>query len=247
MLASVDQGSGRPLVFLHGITCDKTHWGLVTDALRAEFRCVRIDLPGHGDSPDPPLDVFGQVEAIHEVVEDLGLEPPVMVGHSAGGLTSLVYAILKPTSGVVVVDQPLDMSEFGRWVTARRDEWRDPDGWEAAFEGFVAEYFEPELIPADRRWLIADHVRPTQEILLTMWAPLLDDAGTAAAQLEAALPAVSAPVVLLYAHPPTAEEERLIGLLPDATVETWDGLGHFIPLADPDRTASRVREFALSL
>lgn len=243
----VDAGAGRALVFLHGITCDKSHWAPVASLLEPSFRCVRIDLPGHGESELPPADLFGQVDAVHSLIDRLGLDSPILVGHSAGGVTSLVYGMLHPVRGIVVVDQPLDVAEFGRWVVERRDAWDDPARLDAEFRAFVAEHFQPELVPAERRHLLDEHVRPSQAILQTMWAPMLDDLAGAAAQMEQALPAVKPPVLLLYAHEPTPEERRLADLIPSATLETVAGVGHFMMLVDPPQVAQRIRTFADSL
>lgn len=36
----------------------------------------------------------------------------------------------------------------------------------------------------------------------------------------------------------------MLDLVPNATVEVWEGLGHFIHLSDPVRLANRLRAFA---
>ena len=52
------------------------------------------------------------------------------------------------------------------------------------------------------------------------------------------------PVVLLHGTDPgPAYEEWLTGLVPRATVETWDGLGHWLHLVEPERFVARVRAF----
>ena len=83
---------GRPpLVFLHGLTFNRTSWRPVLDELDAidpDRRIVAFDLPGHGDSrPLPIHDAEVVVAAVRGAVEAAGLDAPVMVGHScvAGG------------------------------------------------------------------------------------------------------------------------------------------------------------------
>ena len=53
-LAYDRQGSGPDLVFVHGLTFDRTSWQPITGRLAGEYRCTAIDLPGHGDSDGPP-------------------------------------------------------------------------------------------------------------------------------------------------------------------------------------------------
>ena len=52
MLAYSDDGEGPALVFVHGIGSGRYRWAPVVDRLVDDFRCVSVDLPGHGDSPD---------------------------------------------------------------------------------------------------------------------------------------------------------------------------------------------------
>lgn len=193
MLAYDDQGAGPPLVFLPGITCSMAHWGPVSDLLKSEFRCVRIDPPGHGASEGPGADVFGQTAAINEVVGHLGLGRPMMVGHSAGGVTALVYALLHPAAGVVVVDQPLDVAEWGSDVVAMKDRLLDPATFRDAFFEFIAR-FRGDLVPEERQALLTDHIDPRYEVVMAMWEPFLTgDAHDATAQLATALPDLAVP------------------------------------------------------
>jgi hypothetical protein len=85
-LARYETGSGDPLVFLHGIGCSRHHWDPVAERLADRYRCLNVDLVGHGDSPrSGPADLSGQVLAITGLLDELELEKPVLVGHSFGG------------------------------------------------------------------------------------------------------------------------------------------------------------------
>ena len=48
----VDTGKSSPaIVFIHGFTCDLTDWDAQTAVLSEKYRCVAIDMPGHGHTP----------------------------------------------------------------------------------------------------------------------------------------------------------------------------------------------------
>lgn len=80
-----DIGEGSALVFLHGITCDRGNWAPVAELLAVEFRCVNVDLPGHGESPrSGAYDVFAQAGAVSSFIAAKGLDRPVLGGHSYG-------------------------------------------------------------------------------------------------------------------------------------------------------------------
>ncbi|MFI5268663.1 MAG: alpha/beta fold hydrolase, partial [Chloroflexota bacterium] len=103
-------GSGdTTIVFLHGAALTAHTWDLVCLALRGRFRCLALDARGHGDSDWPADKAYGVEEHVGDVeglVEALGLDRFVLVGHSMGGGTALAYAgrNSRRLRGLVVVD-----------------------------------------------------------------------------------------------------------------------------------------------
>src|SRR4051794_16830323 len=113
-LAYDDDGAGTPVVLLHGLTFDRRTWRPITDRLDGTVRSVAIDLPAHGDSggaPAPPEDVAA---AVHELVDALALERPVIVGHSMSAGLAAVYAAAYPSRGVVLIDNGPDVRPFAQ-------------------------------------------------------------------------------------------------------------------------------------
>lgn len=86
-----DQGTGRPLVFVHGFCDNLELWSEFVKPFTAEFRVITPDLPGFGKSallPAPfTLDDVG--DALSSWLTDQGIEHPILVGHSLGGYVSL--------------------------------------------------------------------------------------------------------------------------------------------------------------
>ncbi len=89
----VDEGSGRALLLLHG-------WGdtlhtfdeLTRDLLSAEYRVIRLDLPGFGksESPKKVWDLNHYVEFVSTFLEKIGVtQVSVLVGHSFGGRVAI--------------------------------------------------------------------------------------------------------------------------------------------------------------
>jgi pimeloyl-ACP methyl ester carboxylesterase len=109
-----------PLLLLHGFTYDRRQWGPVLDELRLideGRRVLAVDLPGHGDSP--PSDSYSADEvvgAIHQAVVAAQIGDPIVVGHSLGGAVATTYAGRYPVRGVVNVDQPLLIGDFGKFL-----------------------------------------------------------------------------------------------------------------------------------
>ena len=79
------QGTGQPaLVFVHGWSCDRSYWERQVGHFAHQYQVVAIDLAGHGESglnrQAWTMPAFG--EDVVVVVEKLGLEQVVLIGHS---------------------------------------------------------------------------------------------------------------------------------------------------------------------
>lgn len=95
---SVRQGTGIPLVMLHGFTADSQSWAPLEKALGVERTLIRIDLPGHGRSPRRKIDSFAAlarmvVEAFDEATKEH--DRIHLLGHSLGGALALSVADIR--------------------------------------------------------------------------------------------------------------------------------------------------------
>ncbi len=101
-----DAGTGDPgIVLLHGFGGSTFSWRNVTPALSADHRVVAFDRPGFGLttrplpgewSSDNPYSAEGQVRSTLALMDRLGLDEAVLVGHSAGGAVALATALAHP-------------------------------------------------------------------------------------------------------------------------------------------------------
>jgi pimeloyl-ACP methyl ester carboxylesterase len=98
-------GNGTPVVLIHGLPGTAADWEDVTPLLRGH-RTIAIDRPGFGYSTGGYVPFERQLEVIHELLEKLNVEQPILVGHSYGGTISLGYAERYPNAvgGLVLVD-----------------------------------------------------------------------------------------------------------------------------------------------
>jgi pimeloyl-ACP methyl ester carboxylesterase len=88
-------GSGRvPLICIHGWACDGQQLVELSRRLANDFRIFRLDLPGHGRSPLAGLvsDFEGYAQRIAHFAQDHDLERSVLLGHSMGGILSMMAA-----------------------------------------------------------------------------------------------------------------------------------------------------------
>ena len=98
-LAYSDRGDGPVLVFVHGFMNDATVWAGVTEALIDSYRCICVDLPGHGDSAPTGRGTYGRalvLDDLRRLLDTLAVERVILVGHSLGGYLSLALTIESP-------------------------------------------------------------------------------------------------------------------------------------------------------
>jgi len=102
---------GRGIVLVHGGGAHSRWWDHIAPLLATDRRVMAIDLSGHGDSgrrESYTLDAWAR--EILAVAADAGLtEPPVVIGHSMGGIVTLRLASMSGSQieGAVVIDSPL--------------------------------------------------------------------------------------------------------------------------------------------
>jgi pimeloyl-ACP methyl ester carboxylesterase len=114
LLHYLDYGTAglTPMLCLHGGAVNAHWFDFVAAGFTANYHVRALDQRGHGDSAwaQPPDYSYARYAAdVAEVVEKLDLRDFVMVGHSMGGLVSLVYAATYPgrVKRIVLVDSTL--------------------------------------------------------------------------------------------------------------------------------------------
>lgn len=91
-LRYLETGSGDPpLVYIHGWCCNHAMWSEQIEAFAPRHRIITVDLRGHGESdkPDQDYDIAGFADDMGWLIKEIGLDRPVLIGHSMGGVTAL--------------------------------------------------------------------------------------------------------------------------------------------------------------
>lgn len=94
-----DEGSGPPLVLLHGTAASLHTWQAWTDTLAGRFRCIRMDLPGFGltgPHPDRDYSIEAYMVFLERFMDALGLDSVALAGNSLGGEIAWRYAAAHP-------------------------------------------------------------------------------------------------------------------------------------------------------
>ena len=112
---AVWEGKGKQILCIHGITANSRFWDCLASALAPHHRVIAVDLRGRGLSDKPPTgySIEHHCKDILALMNDRGLERPVLMGHSLGAFISLVFAAQYPqkVDHLILVDGGGKLSE----------------------------------------------------------------------------------------------------------------------------------------
>ncbi len=244
-IAYDEEGDGRPLVLVHGITESRRAWDPVMPFLVDTWRVVRVDLRGHGESerraPYDPMTLAADVAA---VVAATGLEDPLLVGHSLGGVVVTAYGAAGfDARGIVDVDQPLRLGDFQAALEPLVPMLR---GDEASFRQAVATVFAvlDGPLPPEERARLDGLSSPEQDVVLGIWEPVLDQTVEVLEQTAAEmLRAIRVPFFALHGSDPGLDYVEWLTAVAGVRLEVWPDTGHYPQLVDPERFAARLDQF----
>ncbi len=100
--------TGKDIVLLHGWGQNIEMMDPIGKGMQNKFRITIIDFPGFGKSPEPPygFSVFDYYEILDELLENLNIKEPILIGHSFGGRIAIIYAVNKKVSKLVLMGTP---------------------------------------------------------------------------------------------------------------------------------------------
>jgi pimeloyl-ACP methyl ester carboxylesterase len=256
----VDRGAGRPIVLLHGLGAQLRNFAYgVADELASEHRVILMDRPGSGYSvPTGDLPgILDQAAIVAAFIDELGLDRPLLVGHSLGGAIALAVATHHPDaiSGLALLaplTQPADampapiasaIKHGGLGRKAFANLLGTPLA-QATFGLRWGKIFAPEPVPADfaTRGGAALGNRP-----MSVDAAMLEMASVDGdmAAVAARYGSLSLPVAMLYgrddhAVDPAVDGERAREAIAGASLEMTEG-GHMLPVTQPRATTAFIR------
>jgi haloalkane dehalogenase len=127
----IDEGVGTPILFLHGNPTWSFTYRVIVEQLRDQFRCIAVDYLGFGLSERPDscrYTVEEHARTVGELVDHLGLDGFITVGHDWGGPISLAIDVERAerVQGVVLAntwfwpDENPFMKLFGKAMSSSR-------------------------------------------------------------------------------------------------------------------------------
>ena len=235
-------GSGTPVVLVHGLTFDRRTWRPIIERLDGSVMTITIDLPAHGDSGGAPARLDDVTARIDLLLQSLGVERPIVVGHSMAAGIAGMYGSAHPARGIVMVDQATEVLPFAQMLHQIAPMLRGPT-FDRVWPN-IENSLGLERIPEPTRTLVLDAHKVEQDVVLGYWDQVLN---TDPAQLQTWIDDIASridsPCLAVFGRPATdGERERLIRL-PDVQIEEWADDGHFVHLVEPDRFTTKLLAF----
>jgi pimeloyl-ACP methyl ester carboxylesterase len=244
------EGSGPPLLMVHGGVCDHLAWYYVVPLLARKFTVYTYDRRGRGESGNtPPYSVEREVEDVAAMLKAIG-EPAHLLGHSAGAMLALAAAERSNDLLSLMLYEPAFLIEGAR-------ERPGPD---------VLEQMKSLLAAGDRDAVIRMAIRQTVEFSEDQIAAM--EVGPGWEQLRSVADAIpqdwelwgqpfiaervstvqTRTLLLMGSESPSwlrAAARAVLAALPCATLEVLEGQEHHATITAPQMFATAVANFAL--
>lgn len=237
--------SAPPVVLMHGWGCKASTVASIAGAISDCRRVISIDLPGHGESQEPPLlpdgkpwGVYEYARLIKNLIERLELERPALIGHSYGGRVAILLGAEMDIEKIVLVD------------SAGIKPRRNPKYYFKVYGFKLMKRLLPFVVGKKKgREVIerirgkagsADYRNSSPVMRMVMSRSVNQD-------LKKHLSEIKAPTLLIWGEnddaTPLSDAKVMEAKIPDAGLVVFPGAGHYSFLDNPVRFRAVIRSF----
>lgn len=228
------------IVIMHGWGCNLRTVESIAALFRGRMRVINLDLPGHGESSEPPF-IWGVEEfasMLEQLVSQLGLKNPSLLGHSFGGRVAILYGSRNKVDRVVLVD--------AAGIKPRRK----LDYYAKIYSYKFAKRVFPLLMGKSAAGKIMDKwrsksgsadYRNSSPVMRGVMSKCVNQ------DLKEYMPSIKAPTLLIWGENDTAtplsDAKTMEKLIPDAGLVSFAGCGHYSFLDNPAGFRAVINSF----
>lgn len=244
------EGRGPDLVMLHGWGLHGGIWDAISPRLAEDFTLHRVDLPGHGRSPN--LSGEYNLQTVAEAVLDSVPEQAHWLGWSLGGRVAMQAALLTPAR----IKKLISMAASPRFLAAKQWPGVAPEvlqdfatGLETDYRKTLQQFLAIQAMGSERA---KQEIRILREGLFAHGEPVLEALRGALgilqnADLREQLINIHCPTLFLAGERdrlmPVAAAELAAADMDDARIEVVTGAGHAPFISHPDLFLQIIRQF----
>jgi pimeloyl-ACP methyl ester carboxylesterase len=242
------EGSGPPVVLIHGVGAQLESWDGVAARLTPMFQVLRLDLRGHGESRPAPgpysLPIFA--DDVHALMRHVGIDRADIAGHSLGAMIAQMFCLRHaPAVGKVAM-----LSGVAARTSAERE--RVATRIDLIRTGDRGEHFRNSL----SRWFTDDFIAANPKIIAAYAARNANnDLGNYAAayrvlaleDLDQELLQIRAPALIATGEHDLGSSPRMSEIMSErikgSTLRILPGLKHSLLMEAPDVIARMLIPF----
>ncbi|MDD9149778.1 MULTISPECIES: alpha/beta fold hydrolase [unclassified Sporolactobacillus] len=204
-----DEGTGKPIVLIHGWSCHHEHFNKVTPELKKKYRIITYDLRGHGRSevPDDGYTIDRYSQDLKNLLDYLNLNNVTLVGWSMG--THIIFDYIKQfdcnkLDKIVFIDMSPKLITDDKWTKGLYGKYSTEDNfnvlvamnenWHAFSDGFIRAIFAKSGVrdQEDYTWCLEEAYKNSPNVMVRMWISMTSK------DYRDVLPKITVPTLITY-------------------------------------------------
>ena len=266
-MAYVEKGKGQPVVFIHGLGGNLSHWTKAVKKLSTTYKCIAVDLPGYGYS-DKKFSTNDKdqlqfyADMLTEFIQKKNLKKIVVAGHSMGAQIAMILAIQQPAliSKIVLVSpaglESFTSNEAQLMIGATPASYFEKQEESAIRSSFKQNFYE---LPQDAENLIQDRLRLKTCNDFTLYTEAVSNGikGMLNHPVKSDWNEIKQPVLIIYGqndalipnkifHPALTLDSLLkeaVTAMPQARQVLIANAGHMVQFEKPVETSNAIKKF----
>lgn len=231
---------GKNIILMHGWGCNHTTLASVRQILERGMHVYNLDLPGHGASQEPSSawGVEDYTRLVEKFISRLGIENPILLGHSFGGRIAILLSSRNPIEKTILVDaagiKPRRSMKYYVKVYSFKTAKK-------ILPVILGKKTGGKLLDAWRGKAGSADYRSSSPMMRAVMSRCVNE------DLKSVMPDIKASTLLIWGENDTAtplsDAKTMEKLIPDAGLVSFPGCGHYSFLDNPGGFRAVVKEF----